>query len=87
MLMKDNKKNAATIIMAKMSKGPSMVPKSEPEGAESDSSDELDFAAEEVLSAMERKDSRALKEAMKSFVQMCMDQYESEEPEEASEEA
>lgn len=33
--------------------------------------DEYEMAASEVLDAVESKDSKALAEAMKSFVQMC----------------
>ena len=36
-------------------------------------------AAEEILHAIDSKDPQALKEAMKSFVSMCMDNSDAEE--------
>jgi len=77
MLMKPNNKNAATIIVSKLrEQGPEVEKSMESEGAEQEV-DQFEMAAEELLGAIERKDSRALKEALKSFIQMC--EYEEEE--------
>lgn len=72
------KKPLAALVLAKMKKKPSRM--------ESDSSEEDDYseeegedmsgeglraAAEDVLAAFESKDSDALMEALKSFVEQC----------------
>ena len=76
MLMHDDKKKMATLMVAKLG---APVPKSAPEGAESDSSDELDMISEEILSAIERKDVKGLKEALQSMISCCMDKEDSAE--------
>lgn len=40
-----------------------------------DMGDGLDAAAEEAMSAVKSDDPKAFAEALKSFVQMCMDEY------------
>lgn len=79
MLMKDNKKSAATIIVAKM-RGPmqdEQLKTSEKDGAEVEQ-DEYSMAADEVLAAIEAKDPKTLAEALKSFVSMCMSKEQTE---------
>lgn len=89
MMMKDNKKNRATIIVASMKSkdGEDKMNRSPmKDGAEMESDEKL-VAAEEIMQAIEKKDSRMLMEAMKSMISMCMDseddyQEDSEEKEE-----
>lgn len=80
-MMADDKKKQATIIVASMKK-----PKSEsaPEQPSEDVS-ELEVAADEIMQALERKDSKAMSEALKSFVEMCKYESEPEESEESEE--
>ena len=47
------------------------------EGNMQESVDELAIAAEEIMSAIEQKDVASLKEALKSFMDMC--DYEEED--------
>lgn len=78
MMMSDDKnKKQATMIIASMAKpNPEMeseqVPKPE---------DELSYVAEEIMSAFEKKDAKALAEALKSFYTLCEDCEPSEESE------
>lgn len=73
----EDRKSIAKGIMAQMAgKKPEMSVEVEVEPK----SDEmgLDSAAEEILSAVEAKDASALKEAMKSFMEMCSSESEAE---------
>lgn len=79
--MKDDKKNVASVIISRMKKDGEVKDAPEQDGAKMDSPDDYDIAIDELMDAFEKKDKRALKDAMKSFVQMCMD----ESPEESSE--
>jgi len=73
MLMKDDKKKMASIIVGKMDKpDEEMEPK---EGAIPDDSVALESAAEELLQAVESKSPKAVVEAMKSLMDL-MDQDE-----------
>lgn len=83
--MKDPKKDVALLIASKLGKPDNMkeAPQSE-EGAELDQSIGFKSAAEEIIKAVESKDSSMLMEALKSFHQMCQDEEYSEP--EASEE-
>ena len=79
MLMSDKKKSPATLIIAKMSK----AAKPEYEPAKTNERNDVvaasigyDAAAEEVLQAIESKNPKALVQAMKSFVDMCMSEAE-----------
>jgi len=82
MLLKDDKKRMATIIVGKLSGKPESMeekPKNEM-GDEMDSEMGLDAAAEELLSAMHSKDPKMLKHALRSFMEMIMNEM----PEESS---
>jgi hypothetical protein len=82
MLMKNDKRKMATIIVAKMNKNPEkMMEKSQHEGAEQETTDELDMIAEEVMNALQSKDVKAFKEAMKSMIEVCMNNSEDYEEE------
>lgn len=79
MMMADDKnKKQATIILS------SMKPKSEEQPTESPAS-EIDFVAEDILAAVEKKDAKALAEALRSFHSMCMDSESEESSESESE--
>lgn len=84
MMMPDDKKKRATLIIAKMKGGSPDMPKEAPksdDGAEMDSSMGYMAAAEEMMKAIESKDPKMLMSAVKAFVDMCMD----ESPEDESE--
>jgi hypothetical protein len=81
MMMSDKKKGMATIILSKMGKPSeemSEVPKNDI-GDELDQSAGKDAAAEEILQAVESKDPKALKSALQSMIDMCMNESEDEE--------
>ena len=81
MFMDDTKKRAGAII-ASMSG--SMAKKPSKDGAEQDSSAGHDAAASEIMDAVHSKNPAALKEALKSFVSMCMDEESSDSPTEGA---
>lgn len=92
MFMKDdkNKKNSATLIIARMRKKPEgeelkEAPKQD--GAYMDDTDDKMIAVDEIMQAIEKKDKRMLKEALSSMISMCMEEYDepSEEKEEGEE--
>jgi len=85
MMMADDKKKQATMIIASMSKKPKS--ESEPmEGPEMESEvSGLEMAAEDIMAAVEKKDAQALMHAMKAFHGMCMDEESSESEEYESE--
>jgi hypothetical protein len=74
MLMKDKKKHLITSVISKLS-----PPIQESPQEESDEQSGMDAAAEEVLAAVEARDPQSLKEALKSMIQMCMDESEAED--------
>lgn len=79
MMMSDNKKKASTLILKKLSDGAEEMSEAPmQDGAEVDASAGYDSAAEEMLAAIESKDPAALKEAIRSMVQMCMDEDSAE---------
>jgi hypothetical protein len=80
----DNKKKAAGLIIASMDGSMKKAPKNEM-GDMVDASAGHQAAAEEIIAAVESKDAKALMSAMKSFVSMCMDEYEAEEESSESE--
>jgi hypothetical protein len=81
MLMKDDRKKMATIIMGKMGQSQE-APKSE-DGAEQDDSTALKTAGEEFAAAIESKDGMRIAESLKALMELC----ESEEPTESEEPA
>jgi hypothetical protein len=76
MLLKDDKKSMASLIISKMGK-PGEKTEQVEEPAK-DSSVGLESAAEDMLSAFESKDAAGLVSALKAFLEMC---EEPEEPE------
>jgi hypothetical protein len=72
MIMSDDKKKQATLILSKKNKMLEPVPTDE-SGAEMDSDMGMVSAAEEIMRAVEAKDAKMLKEALKSFYSMCED--------------
>jgi len=88
MLMKDEgrKKGMVALILKKMSGGSSydkmkedneniserLEEKPMKDGAEQEYSMGLDSASEEMVRAFEAKDPKALKVALKSFIEMCL---------------
>lgn len=75
--MRDDKKNVATMIISKLrDKSEKMSEAPEQDGALIDEPDSKDIALDEFVMSMEKKDLRGMKEALQSFVQMCMDEYE-----------
>jgi hypothetical protein len=67
MLMKPDRKNAATLIVSRNSAKPMQA--AEIEGAED--MDPKVAAAEEMMQAWESKDPRAFAEALTAFIDMC----------------
>lgn len=72
-MMANDKKKSITLIMNKMRGKPEEMTEAPTNemGDEVDDSMGLDTAAEEILSAVASKDAKALKEALKSFMEMC----------------
>lgn len=79
MIMSDNKKKASMIVASMGG------PLQEDSQDESKASDGHDAAASEIMDAISSKDPAALKEALKSFVSMCMDEEDSEPADDSSE--
>jgi hypothetical protein len=72
MFMKDDKKKAVGIIIAKAGKPDKQAEgPEEDQGEQPEDSEGMKTAAEEILSAVESKDASALVEALKSFYEMC----------------
>jgi len=76
MLMKDNKKGMAAIIMGKLN-GKSEAPKMSEDMAPEDDSVALKTAAEEFINAVHSKSPMSVVESLKSLMELC----ESEGPE------
>lgn len=82
MIMPDDKKKSATIILAKMKGKDDYEKKETPtseDGTEMDSSIGYDAACEEMLKAIESKDAKALKESLRSVIDMVMSEDSSED--------
>lgn len=74
MLLKDDKKKVATMLVAKLKKDGSDSMEEAPKNEMGDTMDSemgLDSATEEVLMAIEKKDPAMLKAALRSFMEMC----------------
>jgi hypothetical protein len=88
MMMADDKKKHATIIIARMQKGKapqeSSDAKEEPMQGPEDMMG-LETAAEDIMSALHAKDPKALVSSLKHFMEMC--DYSSSEQEPSSEDA
>jgi len=83
MLMNDNKKNMAALIVSKINnRGEEESSQEAPKNADGALADvEMDgpaVAADEVFAALEAKDKGAFIDAMRSMVQMCMDSSDEE---------
>lgn len=78
MFARDDKKKVATMIVAKLKGQPedkiSEMP--EQDGAEMADADQYDIAIDELVDALEKKDKTAIKDSLKSFISMCMDESE-----------
>jgi hypothetical protein len=73
MMMKDDKRKMATIIVSKMKKGDessSLAPESA--GAEVADADEMYMVADDVMEAIKNGDVRALKESLQSMIEVMM---------------
>ena len=90
MLLKDNKKGLVTLIMKRMNGAGDLTPSflsEKPEevkmvdGAEQDCERGYEACAEEVLSALKESSPKRLKNALKSFITMAIDEYEQSEEE------
>ena len=87
MLMKDDKKKMATLIVAKMRNGGERTHEApEADGAEKDMS-EGDVLAEEVLHAIKSGNADDFSEALKAYVSHCIEANESEDESEEDESA
>lgn len=80
MIAPDSKKNAAAMIIASMKPATEHAP-------ELPEVDDHEMVASEIMDAIAAKDALALKEALKSFVQMCQDEESSEPVESPAEES
>lgn len=87
MFMSDSKKKASTMILGAMSPATSAKAAPSVDGAEQDSSIGLESAAEDILSAIDSKDAKALATAMQSMFEMCSDEESDTSPAEQNEEA
>lgn len=73
MLLKDKKKMLPTIILRKRdNENEHMQMRPQSAGAEIAESEDLYAVADEVLEAIRQNDTRALKNALESFVECCM---------------
>lgn len=72
-----DKKGIASAILERMSPKPEAGPMDVP--AADEPMDGLHSAAEEVISAVEAKDPKALVSALKSFIEMCGSEGDSSE--------
>lgn len=87
MLMKDSKKDDIAMILAKKLGKPDelSMPAQSEDGTAMDQSIGYNTAAEELIAAVESKSASAVVDAIKSLVQMCMNEPEPEDSEAAPE--
>lgn len=72
MMLKDDKRSLATIIVKKMKDGEeSFRDRPMSAGAEMAESEDLYTVADELMEAIKNSDIRALKNALESFVECC----------------
>lgn len=84
--MMQDKKKAVSVLIARMKKPSEEVSKApEKDGVEQDSSMGLESAADEIMSAVESKNPKALVSALKSFMEMCDNESPEHEQSESSE--
>lgn len=89
MFMKDDKKQKmASMIVSNIKKPEASNPESEEQSSYTENpsepeADQYDVAADEVFEAIANKDKSALKESLKSMIQMCMNE-DDEEPSESN---
>lgn len=85
-MMFDDKKKLATIIIGKMGdkEGMEEAPTNEM-GDEMDYELALEAASEDMMSALEKKDAKLFKSALKDFIYLCDEQEDAEEESEESE--
>lgn len=76
MLLSDNKNKLVTTLVGKMN-SKDMEEKPMEDGAEQDNSMAETSAAEEIIQALKSENAAALKEALKSFMEICS--YEKED--------
>ena len=79
MIMSDDKKKRATLIISRLKDGKESLPEEAPmsdDGAEleNDSQMGLDSAVDELMSAIEAKDAMAVKEALLSIIELADEQ-------------
>lgn len=71
MMHDEKKKDVAALIIAKMKK-----PEPDAQEEQAEGSDEGEMAAaDEIISAVHSKDSKALAEALESFYEMCSNKH------------
>lgn len=83
MLLKDNKKSLVTVIIDKMrNKGHNMDPEFDqmtaPNDLETDYEQGYDACCNDMIEAFHQKDHKKLKESLKSFISMIMDEENKE---------
>jgi hypothetical protein len=90
MLLTDNKKGLVTLIMKKMKGAGDLTPSflsEKPEevkmvdGAEQDNDRGYEACCEDMISAFKESNPKRLKNALKSFITMVIDEYEQSEEE------
>jgi hypothetical protein len=79
MLLSDDKKKLASVIVSGMNKPEKVEEAPIENGAEQDDSIAKDTAAEELLSAIEQKSPKAIVAAIESLIELC--QYSEPEQE------